>query len=264
MYELPVCSYFLAQPIFRNFPQAILPAAILEGYHPGKVYVDQPDEPRVAMIWSTVGYYFLAGQPSAIRDIGILQKILTENFIPASKKMGENGFILATSGTEWKEYIPGIMGDRDAKIIFRQPFRFQYCIFKESKHWLASLPSGFVLKKIDADLLQIITLPSSWSSIEAFLTNGSGYALVNEGKIISSCFSVFRSGTGIEMDVQTTPEYRGKGYAMITSSAVIEACIQLGLQPNWECFWDNLASIGLAEALGFEKLSPYPVFYWEE
>jgi GNAT superfamily N-acetyltransferase len=264
MHELPVHSYSIAQSLFQNFPQAVLPAAILEGYNPGRIFVDQFDEPRVALIWSNVGYFFLAGEPSAVRDLAPVQKIIIETFIPASKKMGESGFILIPSNDHWIKYAGEILPDRNTRTIFRQPFRIHYDIFHAKREKIESNISLLELRKIDLDLIKMITLPPTWLSIDSFLKNGLGYVLMKGGEIISSCLSVFRSATGIEIDVHTIPEYRRKGYATITASALIEECIQKRLQPNWECFENNNASIDLAESLGFEKLSSYPVIYWEE
>ncbi len=264
MYELPVHSYSIAQPLFQNFPQAVLPAAILGGYHPGRIFVDQLDEPRVALIWSTVGYYFLAGDPSVVRDLSLVQKTLIEDFIPASKKMGERGFILIPSNYDWIINADEILPDRNTHIIYRQPFRINYDVFSARKEKTDSTVSSLELRKIDVDILKEINLPPSWLSKDSFLRNGLGYALMKGGEIISYCLSVFRSTTGIEIDVQTIPWYRRMGYATITASALIKECIQQGLQPNWECFGNNNASIDLAESLGFEKLFSYPVIYWEE
>jgi hypothetical protein len=218
----------------------------------------------VALIWSTVGYYLLAGEPSGIQDFCAMQKVITEILVPASKKMGESGFILIPSNDDWIKNAGEILPDRNIRTIYRQPFRFHYGIFNARKEKLELAASPLELRKIDGDLLKTMDLPSSWLSIDSFLKNGLGYILMKGGEIISSCLSVFRSATGIEMDVSTIPEYHRKGYATITASALIKECIQQGLQPNWECFTNNTASIHLAESLGFEKLSPYPVIYWEE
>jgi RimJ/RimL family protein N-acetyltransferase len=100
--------------------------------------------------------------------------------------------------------------------------------------------------------------------LDDFLTHGIGFALLQGDQVASACTSVFASQTHVEIDVHTDEKFQHRGFAQLTASALIEACLQRGKTPNWECFWDNEASSALAGKLGFSPRSDYPVYYWEE
>lgn len=99
------------------------------------------------------------------------------------------------------------------------------------------------------------------------VATGSGgfiHFLLDDNEIVSVCMSVFASQERMEIDVHTAENYRRRGFAALTAAAFIEACLQRGKQPNWECFWDNQPSVALAGELGFCALPDFPVYYWQE
>ena len=53
---------------------------------------------------------------------------------------------------------------------------------------------------------------------------------------------------------------RDKGYATAAGVALLDHCLESGLNPLWETTEDNIASQRLAEKLGFIKNEKYPVY----
>jgi RimJ/RimL family protein N-acetyltransferase len=262
MIELEVPDFKKVVPLLKGFKQAMLPWAICEGYNPGRIFVDDLQNPKTTLIWTPVGYYFLVlGQ---VQMPGDLSELLTETFIPASKELGETGFILVASLDDWQEKTSALLGGREVIEIFRRPFSFNVDKFTARGNWRAQIPDGFQLKRVDESLAERAHVLGSWASLDDFMTHGIGYALMDGDKIASVCASVFASFTHVEIDVHTEEGYRRRGFASITASALIEECLRQGRQPNWECFWENVESTALAIKLGFEQLADYPVYFWEE
>jgi RimJ/RimL family protein N-acetyltransferase len=129
---------------------------------------------------------------------------------------------------------------------------------------LVRIPYGFRLQPVDAALAEKVSVLASWASIDDFLVKGLGFALLEGDEIASVCTSVFSSRERMEIDVHTAENYQRRGFAMLVTSAFIEACLQRSKQPNWECFWDNESSTALAGKLGFSAKPDYPVYFWEE
>jgi RimJ/RimL family protein N-acetyltransferase len=117
---------------------------------------------------------------------------------------------------------------------------------------------------VDKSLVENAGVLGSWASPDDFMAHGIGYALMDGERIASVCTSVFASSTHVEIDVHTEDEYRRRGFACMTASALIEECLWQGMQPNGECFWENQEYTALALKLGFEHLAYYPVYFWEE
>lgn len=260
MIELNQTEFANILPLLVGSKQQVLPYAICQGMNPGRVFVDCREIPQVALIWSPVGYYFLFGEPAQTMDLSAIGRVLTEIFIPASQAAGESGLILIPSTGVWKGYLPVLLPNREVIEIYRRPFTFSALQFAPQR----TIPQGFRLQAVDAALAERLGVLASWTTVEDFLANGVGFALLAGDEVAGACSSVFASHEKVEIDVHTAEKYRRRGFAMLTASALIEACLQRGKQPNWECFWDNEPSNTLAGKLGFKPLPDYPVYYWEE
>jgi RimJ/RimL family protein N-acetyltransferase len=260
MIELKVHEFTSVLALLAGIRQKVLPYAICEGINPGRVFVDRREKPQTGLIWSPVGYYFLTGEPAQLGDLAGISRDLTETFIPA----GETGFILVTSTEAWKEYLPSLLPGREIIEIYLRPFSFDPAQFSSRGDWRACVPGGFRLQPVDEILAEQVDVLASWTSIDDYLDNGLGFALLEDDKIASVCTSVFASREWVEIDVHTAENYQRRGFAVLTASALIEKCLSSGKQPNWECFWDNEPSSALAGKLGFTALQDYPVYFWEE
>jgi len=264
MIELKPPAFTSALPLFSQIPQAVLPAAICEGINPGMIFVDRGEQPRIAFLWTPVGYYFLAGSAIHTAELDALSNVLCNVFIPASLERGETGFILVASPEFEKEQIMAWLGQREVIEIYRRPFTFQAGQFAAHQRMQAAIPTGLTLQRMDAALAEQCGVLASWASAEDFIAQGIGFALLAKDEVASACWSVFASRQRVEVDVQTDPNYRRQGLAVITASTLIEECLRQGRTPNWECFWDNQPSNNLASKLGFAPGPDYPVYYWEE
>ena len=264
MIELHPSEFASITPLLEGVKQKVLPHAICQGYSPGRVFVDRRENPQLILVWSTLGYYFITGVPALSHDWVEASRVLLEIFAPASQASGESSFILVPAQDGWKEHLPGLLPGREVVEIYRRPFQFDIAQFKRLGRWQDRIPSGFQLRTMDAALTERIGAPPGWSSPEAFLENGLGVVLLAGDEIASLCASVFASRTHMEIDVHTEEKYQWQGFAALTASAFIEECLRIGKQPNWECFWENKASISLAEKLGFHAEADYSVYYWEE
>lgn len=264
MIELNPIEFNRARPLLTGIQQAVLPYAVCDGFNPGRVFLDQREDPHTALIWTPVGYYFLAGEPDQARDLKEIGQLLTEIFVPASQASGETGFILIPSSAAWKGYLHRLLPGREFIEIYRRPHTFDPAQFSAQADWQMRIPQGFRLQPVDVTLAEQVGVLASWASIDDYLAYGLGFALVEGDEIASVCTSVFASRERMEIDVHTTEKYQRRGFAVAVTTAFIEACLQRGKQPNWECFWDNEPSTLLASKLGFRALLDYPVYFWEE
>jgi RimJ/RimL family protein N-acetyltransferase len=264
MIELARHEFACALPLLSGIKQSVLPYAICEGINPGRVFVDRREMPQTALIWSPVGYYFVAGEPDRMQDSADISQTLTEIFVPASQAGGETSFILIASDDGWKEHLLRLLPGREVVEIYRRPFAFNAALFAAQGDWRERVPQSMHIQPVDAALAEQAGVLSSWASLDDFLIHGIGFSVIDGDEVASVCSSIFANHTQVEIDVHTQEKYRHRGLAMLAASALIEACLRRGKQPNWECFWDNLPSAALAEKLGFTALPDYPAYYWEE
>ncbi|WP_251553680.1 GNAT family N-acetyltransferase [Neobacillus muris] len=125
---------------------------------------------------------------------------------------------------------------------------------------------GVSVKKMDENLIfrssefHHAYIKEYWYSLSHFLNHGFGFCLLKDGQIACECISIFPSSEFAEIDIVAQEPFRGMGLAQTSAQLFIDCCLEKNLTPTWDCDVNNLASIKLAEKLGFERPSIYSVF----
>jgi len=238
--------------------------AVIEGHTPGRIFVDDVVAPRAVFILTTCGYSYLAGVADNTAFNAALAALLTESLLPAQARSGDPSLVFYPLTPEWGAAIPALLPDLSLLALYRRTFTFDAAAFAARRAALPPLPDGFTLRPIDADFLAHSQRQMDpWSSNAAFLGHGCGFCVLDGETPVSECFTVFVGAGVAEIEIRTEEVYRRRGCATHTAAALIAACLERGLRPNWECWWENEPSTGLAQKLGFEMLEDHPVYLWE-
>lgn len=99
-----------------------------------------------------------------------------------------------------------------------------------------------------------------WQNASQFISEGIGFSLSFDGELASTAFAAFIDGHQLELGIESAPQFRGRGFAMYTCSALIDYCIENGLEPVWACRLENMGSYLLAQKLGFEPIHFHPFY----
>jgi hypothetical protein len=269
MHEFEKSHYPALLPLVATLDQPVLPLAVLEGTTAGWVFTDEIRNPTLALIGLPCGYFFGAGAAPEGDTLTAARRVVSGTFVPHSQACGNFGFLFSFSGPDWIERLPLLLLGHHPFHIFRRAFTFQVERFVAAERALPTLPEGYTLRPIDADLLaeqpalrqEIL---GTWSSVPIFLAQGCGAAVLHGAEVASFCLAPFATHEKMEISVSTAEAFKRRGLARRAAAAFIRRCLELGKQPNWECFWDNEPSIGLARSLGYATQKDYPIFYWEE
>lgn len=91
------------------------------------------------------------------------------------------------------------------------------------------------------------------------MRDGIGFCLLVNSEVAAQAFAASIIDNFLEIGIETSAKFRGKGYAQVVASSVIDYCIEHGLTPVWACRYENIGSYKVAQKLGFqvEKLLPY-------
>jgi RimJ/RimL family protein N-acetyltransferase len=265
MFELDVAHVARGHALLDALAHLIPLAGVLEGRHHGRIFVDDLLCPTVALVWTPWGYYYLGGDvaPPASRDA--LAHLLRETLVPASVAGGEPGLLLTLGTPDWAAHLDYLLGASGVIEAQRRTFTFDRAAFARRRDQLEAAAPDFAMRPVGYTEAQLLEgeLRATWPSLDAFLDRGMGFCLLRDGEPVSACTSAFVAGGAVEIGVYTDPAYRRRGLATLTATALIEACLDRGLRPNWECFADNAASVALAQRLGFVPAGLYPIYYWE-
>ncbi|WP_456278766.1 GNAT family N-acetyltransferase [Bacillus sp. AK128] len=238
-------------PMFEKIDSSIL-LSYLQG-HMGTAWVDDLENPTVAQI--TVGIFvFYAGNPNA-KEAEELLFNLPE-------------FTLAIVDSDvWKKRLETVHIYNIEKF---QRYRFkknpEHLDRTHIENLMSSLPKGYELMRVDKNIAQSSSFnelsedfTSQFNSIDDFVNRGLGYAILNEGKVVSAATSFSIYDEGIEIEVASHPVHRRKGLATIVASALILDCIDRGKYPSWD--GANFESVELAKKLGYVFKESYDTYF---
>ncbi len=243
-----------ALSLFSENPLHAIARAGCEGLVNMRVIADDPIAPTAAIaVLERFGVGFAAG--SADRGAELLETL----------RGWHAWFELNDPPADWYPHLAAWSKKSHATV--RYAFESDRKAFPVEKlRALATPPEGCTLRLYDEALLrQALTAPWSEDQQGAFITpgdflgRGMGVALLDgEGALLSGCTSFCRHADGFEIQVDTHPDHRGKGYASCVSAAFILEALGRGMTPCWDAA--NATSFRLAEKLGFVFTRAYPAW----
>ena len=245
--EIPVAVRESLRPLFAGIPglHGIVDAA-LEGTM-GTVRADDATRPAVAVL--ELEFYLLAGDPLAASAEDVVRGLSPP-------------WSAVTSSEEWEPLLRRIWGaalQTRTRVAFRPGNwdRLRLRRFREA------LPDGFTLKRVTAgDAVRFAELEDSlvynFPSLDEFVAKGVGFGVEHEGRYVSGCSSFALGSRSLEFEIDTHPDFRGRGLAAACAAAMIEYCLERGLEPCWDAH--NDISAALAAKLGFVEPAPYTAY----
>ena len=255
MVRVEAQHYNQVAPFFRDVAEFHLSIdAVCHGTAPGEVFVDALDQPSVGFVKTPEGEY-LVGDAACERAYPALQALIPEQayltFHPAS----------------WEPVLPQIWTNPVARRHPRLHLRWQR---PRARDWRASLPEGFEVVAIDAELLartdlrnheEITDRMLGWLSTDFFLKHGFGFCVIGDDTIVSRCVADCVLEDKCEIGVGTDPHYRHRGMAFAAVAATIEHCLSRGFTHiGWHCLRSNAGSRALAEKAGFGIVAEYSAY----
>lgn len=267
MYELTIEQFPAVHSLFTNLDHHLGALAVLAGEIPGRVLANDPAQPSAALICLKHRIY-LAGSPDS-EFCKEANHLLRTVILPGARAAGRKRFIIYPypSASDWEAQagilLQGIEHTQEQRLYLE----FENLV----TDWRRLLPVGFVLSKIDAGLLAnthlagvkeiIRTLTTDRPSLENALQNEFGVCLIHKRKVASRCISEYHHNGRCEFGIATHSEFQRQGLATIAVAAQVEYALFSGVQRiGWHCWEKNRASKALAEKIGFEQQTRYPVW----
>ena len=98
----------------------------------------------------------------------------------------------------------------------------------------------------------------NFDSIDQFIKKGFGFCMMKGGEIVCAATTFVVCKRGIEIQINTREEYRGKGLATATAAQLMLYSLEVGLDPSWDAA--NEISARLAVKLGYSRRGTYMMY----
>lgn len=241
----PIADLCKIAPFFFGWEETFI-WSCLQGCM-GYAIADDAENPTAAQI--VVGdICFFAGQPNAALAAQAASPII----VPQNEA--------------WSRMIESVWGGRAEKAL-RYAIKKEPDVFDVEKltAYANSLEQAYTLKLFDEEIYHQ-AMREEWSKdlcaqfndYTDYSKRGIGVAVLQEGKLVSGASSYIVYPGGIEIEIDTKPEYRQKRLATACGARLILECLRRGLYPSWDAH--DLRSVALAEKLGYHMAYPYTVF----
>jgi RimJ/RimL family protein N-acetyltransferase len=197
---------------------------------------------------------------------GALASLLEAELLPEARGSHDPSLALYPDSPAWLEALERRLEAYHPLRLFRSQHRFDRQAFEKHARFLEPLPTEYRQLPIDAGLCEqfrelAFAYQLLWGGTQGFLAHGFGFCMLADGELASACDSAFCAGGWAEMGVETREAYRRQGLARQVTTAFIHESLRRGLEPVWECWWENEPSRKLATRLGFTWLEDYPVLF---
>lgn len=260
IYELPPPLFGVAAPLFAGAAfDAAFVAAVFEGRHPGRLFVDDPDRPTAGLLCRTFDYY-LAGDPDGGGG-ACLRRFVRE--APAEPEVFAALYGYVPLNAAWEA---ALVADHDGRlgVIPRRAFRFDAATGTDLvRGWRDAVPAGVRVVPIDRPLAERIDaeleegIGRVWGGYDRFVAGGFGFCSLVDGAPASVAVALAVGAGEANIGVVTAEPFRRRGLATLTCSAYVERCLDSGLVPTWDSDAANAASLATARKLGFGDERPF-------
>ena len=245
--------------------------SVIEKKISGQVFVDNFENPKTFYVVHPYGMSLLFGDSqNAEFNNKFLEYSLNSN------KIRDNYEWMQAYPGDWDKVLSELFSNRMIKAAENKEIKESGIIelntrinfrFNRDKYFLNKkmiLPQTCAIVRTDKKIYEEMTgsvIPSYfWNTADDFINNGIGFSLLCSKKLAATAYSAFIHNSKLEIGIETIPEFRGKGFAQLACSALIDYCIEKDYEPVWACKLENTGSCRLAEKLGFEVSGAIPYY----
>jgi RimJ/RimL family protein N-acetyltransferase len=219
---------------------------LLEERQEGKVFVDDLDNPRTALLCPASGFYFLYGDADTDCFDRFVPELLAAHLVDLSA-------VYATS-IPWQKKLATLLRKEFTRV------GFEFSAGSAPVDWRDRIPAGLTLETLTAPVIAkwnpdiMHWVVDVWGGPQGFEARSFGYCLLAEDRIVSIAAACAIGRGEAEIEVATAPDFQRRGLATLVCSAFVEHCLCQGLRPTWSCGTGHTTSAALGQKLGFVRL----------
>lgn len=252
----------LVEPLQKVAFNNLFARSVVEHKIPGKVFVDDPGNPKTYYVIHPYGMSLLFGD-SANETFNTSFRNYALNY---NHERNKHEWMQASPGN-WHNVLNELFKNELVKSadnttrqetgIVELNTRVNFKFNRDNYQALRKTNTDPEIKIIRTDSRIFRDMKGSvvpayfWKSEDDFMKNGIGFSLLYKGKLASTAYSSFIHDDKLELGIETVEEFRGRGFAAYPCSALLDYCIENNYEPIWACRLENTGSYKLAQKAGF-------------
>lgn len=239
--------------------------AILAGNTPAEIFVGAEGPPFVSLLWDTGHGFYFGSKTGNAAQCHEAVRFLRDQLLEPLRERGPWPTKIHYPPGPWLDILLEELRDSKPKLVWRSLYRHELRAIPV----VASVHGDMDIRPIDDDVLGsarlgnsellVAEVASMWGTARKFLEAGFGYCAVVGSDITGWCTAEHVSGRSCGIGIETVEPYQKQGIATATAVAFLERCAELHLAPYWDSWRSNMASVRVAEKVGFAKLLDYGV-----
>jgi len=261
----------LTEPFKKVTINNLFARSVIEHKVAGKIFVDNLDNPKTYYVVHPYGMTLLFGNCNnevfnnsfrdyslninQVRDKDEWMQAFPNNWDNVLNELFKNRLIKSAENNANKK--TGVI-----ELNTRVNFKFnhdKYLNFKKT-NLVPEIKIVRTDKQIFRNMKGSVVPFYFWDNEDDFLKNGVGFSLFYNNKLASTAYSSYIHDDKFELGIETVEEFRGRGFAELTCSALIDYCIENNYEPIWSCRLENFGSYKLAQKIGFIPTAEIPYY----
>ena len=274
--ELDKSEFYKGKKLFSSLvDHQLMLLSVIEGNQDGRIFVNDKENPSSGFVYLGKVFFLFAGNPDNTSFNNKLKEILAHDIFP--NYIGGYEHIFMFYDQEWVEGVKSIF---DGKVSTGEGV-YLTLSRSERKEWNSTLSQDFTIKLVDKEFLENKSyeipdeisihrwLSDNKNSLDEFYKRRFAFAVVYQEKfIVSFCYCSYLSNdmSRCDLGIVTKSDFQRKGLGKNLLFQILEHCWEIGVKKvEWHSSADNIASIKLAESVGFKYDRNYPIYYgsWE-
>lgn len=266
MIEMDRADYKKIEKFIERSTLSPEPLSVVLGNNPGRVFVDQVEQPETALIWSQgiEGFYLIGNEKNA-SCLSRFDAFIDQTITPMLKSMGYDYLEVSPSHESWHDVMESIFRSRGLDT-WRQ---CTYALKEKPDRIEAPEKLPYITRNIK-DLFDVDTLNNSqylydtlllyWESIDDLKARGSCFYAEKDNTVIGICFTGFVTKNEKVLNIETDDRFRRMGIAYNLAVNCISEILEDEKTAYWDCMEENVGSQRLAEKLGFTRTGTYTCY----
>ena len=201
----------------------------------GSVWVDRWPAPR-AILAETAGNYSLSGDPQALLAVELRERL--RGFVAAPAEWLQALESACTTVTRWERVILEL---------------------RSEPHF--ALPDNYLVRRLtvtDAHHLWGLSpaaawITKTWGGAAGMASSGYAWGAFADDRLVSVACTFFAGSRHEDLGVASEPGFVGRGLSTACAGALCGDVLRRGRHASWTTSPDNLASLRVAEKLGFAE-----------